>query len=379
MQHQDNAGLPQIERYETYLASDPDNGTLLGSVVDLCLAAGQPERAEKHVRVALTRKGQDPYLLSILGHTLLAQQHWQSATELFEALLARYPDAGLAYNFSLGCLWLGRWHEGWQALAPYVEGSAVRPAAASVTLALRLLHRLGELGHARTLIQHFNDLLSQDAAFLGAASAVCLDGGDLEQALLLSEASLAHGRTVEALVVAGSIALARTDVDAAVPLFQEALAASGTEARAWAGLGMASMLRKDLPAAQLQFEKAVHYMPSHIGTWHLLAWARLYGGFLASATSAFQSALDLDHNFGESHGGMAVVQATAGQRSAAEASIARAIGLDNECLSARYAQMLLNGELHDSDRFHALAMRLLFSRGGTFGRSIGDIVQSYQD
>jgi tetratricopeptide (TPR) repeat protein len=378
MQTQPNAGLQQLQRYETYLASDPDNGSLLDSVVQLCLAEGQPQRAESHVRAALARKDGDPYLRSMLGHTLLAQQQWEPATELFGALLLQYPDGGLAYNFALGCLWLGRWQEGWQALLPYVETSGAEPAAAAVTLALRLLHRLGELERAGLLVQRFRDAQGQDAAFLGAASAVCLDNGDLEQAAALSEASLAHGRTVEALVVAGSVALARTEVDVAVPLFQEALATSGNEARAWAGLGMASMLRKDLVAAQIQLEKAVHYMPGHIGTWHLLAWARLYGGYLAGATSAFQTALDLDRNFGESHGGMAVVQAMAGQRAAAEASIARALGLDSESLSARYAQMLLDGDLHDADRFRTLAMRLLFSRAGTFGRSLGEIVQSYQ-
>lgn len=378
MQPKDIAGLPQLERYEAYLASDPDNGALLGSVVDLCLAAGQPQRAENHVRTALVRKEGDPYLRSMLGHTLLAQQQWQAATDLFEALLAQYPDGSLAYNFGLGCLWTGRWQEGWQALAPYVEASNVQPGAAAATLALRLLHRLGEFDRAGALVERVKDVLAKDAAFLGAASAMYLDDGNLEQAAALSEASLAHGRTVEALVVAGSVALARPEVDVAVPLFLEALASSGSEARAWAGLGMASMLRKDLPAAQLQLEKAVHYMPGHIGTWHLLAWARLYGGDVAGATSAFQTALDLDHNFGESHGGMAVVQAMAGQRLAAEASIARAVGLDRESLSARYAQMLLDGELHDADRFRTLAMRLLFSRTGTFGRSMGEIVQSFQ-
>lgn len=378
MQPQPNDRRQQLERHEAYLASDPDNGTLLGAVVDLCLACGLAPRAEQHVRSALERKPGAPLLRSMLGHTLLAQQQWQPATELFEGLLAQFADAGLAYNFGLGCLWLGRWQEGWQALAPYVEAEQATPAAAAVTLALRLLHRLGDLERASALVQRYGEVLAQEPAFLGAASAVRLDDGDLEQAAALSEAALAHGRTLEALVVAGSVALARTDEDAAVPLFEEALAANGREARAWSGLGMASMLRGDLAGAQAQLEKAVHFMPEHIGTWHLLAWARLYQGDLAGATATFQTALDLDRNFGESHGGMAVVQAMAGQRAEAEASIARALGLDRDSLSARYAQMALNGDLQDMERFRTLAMRLLSSRSGAFGRSMGEIVQSYQ-
>lgn len=379
MQPQDTDQLLRLERNEGYLASDPGNGTLLATVVDLCLAAGQPQRAEQHVRAALGRQPGDPYLRSMLGHTLLAQRQWAAATELFGVLLAEYPDAGLAYNFGLGCLWLGRWQEGWQALSPYVEGPGAAPAAAAVSLALRLLHRLGELEKASALVERFKAVLAQEPDFLGSASAVCLDHGNLEQAAELSGKALAYGRPIEALVVAASVALARTDEKAAVPLFEEALAANGREARAWAGLGMASMLRKDLGRAQQQLEQAVHYMPGHIGTWHLLAWARLYSGNLEGATAAFQTALDLDRNFGESHGGMAVVQAMAGQREQAEASIARALGLDRDSLSARYAQMALNGDLQDPQRFHTLAMRLLSSRAGSFGRSMGEIVQSFQD
>jgi flagellar biosynthetic protein FliQ len=312
MQPQDPAQLQQLERNEGYLIGDPGNLALLGAVVDLCLAAGQPQRAESHVRSALEQQADDPYLQAMLGNTLLAQQQWAAAADVFGQLLASHKDAGLAYNFGLACLWLGRWQEGWQALAPYVQAEAANPGPAAVTLALRLLHRLGDLAAARDLLQRYRDAMGQAPAFLGAASAVCLDDGDLEQAEALSVASLANGRNVEALVVAGSVALARTDSIAAVPLFEEALAVNHNEARAWAGLGMASMLRQDLAAAQGQLEKAVHFMPGHIGTWHLLGWARLYRGDLVGATTAFNTALELDRNFGESHGGMAVVQAMAG-------------------------------------------------------------------
>jgi len=378
MQHQEMPQLERLERHEGYLATDPDNLSLLETVVDLCLSAGLPQRAETHVRAALERHAGAPGLLAMLGNTMLAQQQWEAAAEIFGDLLARFADGGLAYNFALACLFLGRWQEGWQALAPYVEAEGATPAPGAVTIALRLLHRLGDLDKASALVQRYREAFSQAPAFLGAASAVRLDDGDLEQAEALSTAALACGRNVEALVVAGSVALARTDNDAAVPLFEEALASSATEARAWAGLGMASMLRRDLKSAQQQLEKAVHFMPGHIGTWHLLAWARLYSNDLAGATAAFETALGLDRNFGESHGGMAVVQAMAGQRAEAEASIARALGLDRDNLSARYARMALDGDLQDPARFHALAMRLLSMREGTFGRSMGDIVQSYQ-
>jgi Flp pilus assembly protein TadD len=115
-------------------------------------------------------------------------------------------------------------------------------------------------------------------------------------------------------------------------------------------------------------------MPSHIGTWHLLGWSRILGRELDGARSAFDTALGLDRNFGESHGGMAVVLALQGQREQAEAAIERALGLDRDSLAARYAQMVLSGQTEDPERFRQLARRLMQTRQGAFGRTLSDLI-----
>ncbi|SFV16624.1 tetratricopeptide repeat protein [Pseudoduganella namucuonensis] len=373
---QDQAALAQqLERNEGYLAVDPGNRPLLATVLDLCLAAGQHERAEAHARKALEATPEDPYLRARLGNILLADRQWEAAAALFEGLLAQYADAGLAYNLAYACLWLGRHEQGWTALAPHVADAGA--GAEAVTLALRLLHHLGELDQAVALAATHLEHCREAPAFLGAASAVHLDAGDIGQADQLSAAALARGRTMEALVVGGSVALARTDSAAAAALLREALERNPEEGRAWSGLGLASLLQQDLSAALPQLEKAVRYLPGHIGTWHVLGWARIFSGDPAGAEAAFRTALDLDRNFGESHGGMAVVQALAGRREEAQASIDRALGLDKQSLSARYAQMALAGELADPVRFRALAMRVLAGRAAPFGGSLADVMQSH--
>lgn len=374
-QQEADALAQQLERNEGYLAVDPGNPQLRATVIDLCLAAGQAARAAQHARDGLAMEPANPYLQARLGNALLAQRDWNGAAALFESLLAQFADAGLAYNFAYACLWLG-WHQrGWDALAPYAANGALD--AAGATLAVRLLHHLGEPEQAAELAAAHMPRCQEDAAFLGAASAAWLDADDMEQADRLSTAALERGRTMEALVVAGSVALARTDTATAASLLNEALERNPEEGRAWSGLGLASLLRQDLPAARTQLENAVRYLPGHIGTWHVLGWARIFSGDMAGAEAAFQSALDLDRNFGDSHGGLAVVQALTGRRDAAQASIDRALGLDKQSLSARYAQMALAGELEDQQRFRALAMRILSGRPGAFGRSMGELVQAY--
>ena len=153
------------------------------------------------------------------------------------------------------------------------------------------------------------------------------------------------------------------------------LAKKPDEGRSWSGLGMASLLQRDLAGAAVQLEQAVKFMPKHIGTWHALGWCRLFAGDQNGAAQAFETALGLDRNFGESHGGMAVVAAIRGERAAAEGSIDRAMRLDPQGLSARYAQMVLSGQTSDPERFRAIAHRLMSSHKTLSGEDLSTVVK----
>ncbi|MTV41470.1 tetratricopeptide repeat protein [Duganella radicis] len=376
--------MQQLERSEAYLAVDPDNKELLARVVDLSLAAADHARAERHALAALQRYPKDAYFLARLGQVYLAQQKWRAAEEVFAALSARYADINLAYNLAYALVWQQRHAEAYAALEPHL--AAPELTAPMLTLAVRALHHMGEGDRAITLGEARMERGRDDADFLSALSLVCLDAERLEQAEQLSDAAMtlrtqgadASAVPLEALVTAGSLALARADGDAATSRFQQVLARNPAEGRSWSGLGTASLLKRDNDAAQQQLEQAVKYMPGHIGSWHLLAWSRIFAGRLDKAQAAFQQALDLDRNFGDSHGGMAVVQAMQGAREQAQASIDRALGLDRDSLSARYAQMILAGQTEDPERFRALAMRLLSSRQAAFGRSVGELLEQYE-
>jgi tetratricopeptide (TPR) repeat protein len=378
-----NETMQQLERSEGYLAVDPANPELLARVIDLSLAAGQHERAARHVQAALERFPADAFFQARLGAVHLAGQRWADAAAVFEDLLARHADINLAYNLAYAYQWQGRHADAFGVMSAYSEAPELTPAMA--TLLVRTLHHLGEGARAIALAQARMARCQGDAVFLAATSLVCLDAGDLELAEQLSAAALALGEQqgpgqapLEALVVGGSLALARTDSDTAIARFQQVLAQNPREGRSWSGIGTASLLKRDLPAAQQQLGQAAALMPAHIGTWHLLGWSHILGRQLDAARAAFETALGLDRNFGESHGGMAVILALQGEREQAEAAIARAIGLDPEGLAARYAQMILSGQTEDPVRFRALAGRLLSSRQGAFGQNLGELLEKYE-
>jgi tetratricopeptide (TPR) repeat protein len=373
--------VQQLERTEGYLAVDPENKELLARVIDLSLAAADYARAERHAQAALQRYPEDAYFQARLGQVYLAQQNWTAAEATFAPLAARYGDINLAYNLAYALLWQRRHVDAYAALAPHLTSPEL--TADMLTLAVRALHHQGEADRAIALGEQHMDLGRNDAEFLSALSLACVDADRLEQAEQLSQAALALAPDsaavpLEALVTAGSLALARADSDTAIAHFNQALARNPAEGRSWSGLGTASLLKRDSGAAQQQLEQAVKYLPGHIGSWHLLAWSRIFAGDLDKARAAFQQALELDRNFGDSHGGLAVVQALQGERALAQASIDRALGLDRDSLSARYAQMILAGQTEDPVRFRALALRLLSSRQVAFGASMADVLERYE-
>ena len=380
MQQQDSrlaAALGQLERTETYLAADPGNQHLLAAAVDQSLAAQQPERAARHAENAVERYPDDDFLRARLGNARLAQERWSDAADLFDALLARHADAALAYGAAYARYRQGLYQAAHDVLAPFAPQADLFPVA--TTLLVRLLHLLGDPEGALALAQAHRGHCGGDASFLAAASLAALDSGELELARELSEAALAgEQRPAEALVTAGSLALATMDDAGAERLLNEVLATRPEEGRAWSALGMATLLRRDLPTARKQLETALRFMPGHIGTWHSFGWCCLFAGDRAGALEAFNTALELDRNFGESHGGRAVVQALDGQREAAQASIERALRLDPQSLSARYAQMVLGGQTEDPQRFRQLALRIMQSRQGAFGQKLSDLMEAYE-
>ncbi|MED5595862.1 tetratricopeptide repeat protein [Janthinobacterium sp. P210006] len=366
----------RLERTEQYLKSDPGNRNLLATVIDQCLELGRLEAAAGHADAALARFPEDAVFQSLRGNILMAQQRWDDAAAVFAPLLAVHADMHLAYNLAYCYFWLARYADAAQALAPFGSAAGLWPEA--VTLLLRVLHHAGRLDEAVALAVAQEAHCSADRHFLSVASLVYMDAGDAIQAERLSLAALTDPvPPLEALMVNGSMALARFDAAAAMERFEQVIARHPQEGRSWAGLGMSSLLTHDLSAARTQLEQAVKLLPSHIGTWHLLGWCRLFEHDLAGARQVFEHALAMDRNFGESHGALAVVQAQLGEREPAAHSIERALRLDPHGLSARYAQMILAGETVDPHAFRQLAFRLLSSKAGIFDDDLGKVVQAH--
>lgn len=387
-----SAARQRLDRLDGFLREDPSNNALLIDAFETALSCGEWERARFHLRHGQTLLDEPLAWRLREGDFWLAQQRYDEALEVLEALAKTpAPPPGLIevllHNLAFIELRRGRYADCVNRLAPMLEadqglgpGADGRPPVTNRALQqvwLRALHHDGQLDRAMDWARKAEQLNSLDVQAAGVASLIAVDASDFAAAQRWSAASLNDGspadHPVESLVSQASIALAARDAGRAIQFADAALKRQPEDGRAWSMRGFAALLANDLPGARAAFLKAVAAMPQHIGTWHGLGWTQIVQGDLAAAHSSFNTALALDRNFAESHGGLAVVLALQSKREMAAEHAELALRLDRANLSGRYAQALLSGEVKDASEVQRFARRLLGGRVGPLGGDMGDI------
>ena len=372
----DHPAQARLARLANYLARDPDNLSLRADIFDTALSAGVFDEAQRQAVWALTRNPADFAWRHRLVLLDMAREEWDEA----RALLASLESEGLGgpvvrYNLAYVDFAQGRFADAEAKLAPLVD-DAIEQVPEGLAVLVSCQHRRGAPDEAiATFSRHAPRLQAVSAAALGAASLAAIDADAASAAAAWADqALLGDPRQAEARVAKATLLLGLRDAAGALALLSDVLARKPRDGRALSTTAMAEMLAGRMPAARLLFERAVEAMPGHIGTWLGYGWCQLFMKDTAGARAAFERALALDANFGESHGAMAVVEALESHEEAARAAIRRARGLDPRGLGAAYAQGLLDGETQDTERFLALAQRSLARHTLPDGRSLSEAV-----
>jgi tetratricopeptide (TPR) repeat protein len=330
----------RLERLRVLLEQDPKNKGLLAQCADVALELGLARDAQGWIERALERAPGDPHLGARLASVKLALGDAKGALELLEPLAkAHQSSTALRYNLGYALVHAGRHAEAKDVLLQVVE----QPDAPGGTrhLLVRALHYLGEVKPAIEQALKHAETRPGDAAMAGMLGLLYLDANDFAAARRWSEKALAlQPLNLDALLASGSVALGDEDEDRAKETFERAAKASPANGRAWLGLGLAQMMKFDVPGARKHFEQALANMPEHIGTWHALAWCQIMGQDLPGAQASFERALAIDHNFGETHGGLGVLAAFQGKWEEARHHAKRALALDPQSFSGRLVHVL---------------------------------------
>jgi len=335
------AASTRLASLRRFLEAEPGNDRLRRDVVNTAVAAGEFEYLRTLAEGRLADSPGDAEAQFDRATALMGLRDFAGALEALKPLDATIP--GVRANTALCHFFLEQYA---QAL-PYFKASYDAGDRGPQTLRYFLLslHHAGELDSAPEIINANESVFAANALLAGHASTVFQDLNDEGNAAKWAQVALARDPdNVDALVVSGTLRAAALDVNHAKAAFERALALAPQNGRAWLGLGSLALLTQDFERAGEQLDHAVEYMPTHVGSWHALAWNQYFMGKVDEAGKSFEHALVLNRNFSESHGGVAVIAATRGDRAAAERAIEVAERLDPHCNTSKFARALLAGQ-----------------------------------
>jgi tetratricopeptide (TPR) repeat protein len=175
-------------------------------------------------------------------------------------------------------------------------------------------------------------------SLMAALSALALDAGNSE---LAARYAAQAGTQAESQAVLGLIALGEYRTGPSMALFDQALKQEPENPRALLGKGLALLVSQDTQGATQALDKGAALFARHIGSWIAAGWAHFTCGDTVTARARFETALALDENFAESHGGLAVLDAIDGNIESARKRCDVALRLDRACMSAALAKSML--------------------------------------
>jgi tetratricopeptide (TPR) repeat protein len=365
----------QLNRYRAFYDQDPDNQHILSQLVDIETQLGEFDEAKIHLAHGLKLWPDEPALRFRDATIKLATGDAIEASDILKGLLKEGVDnAAVRYNLGYACLSTGD-IEYANAMFESIDAQEVELPELPL-MQSRTLHHLGQLDDAIAKAEDYLSRHPDSGEALGILALLHLDNEEYASAKKLAlNAYAVDSDNREALITLGSVALEELEPAEAQKFFSQTTKKYPTSGRAWAGTGMMHMMVHDLDKAQVALETSVKYMPNHIGTWHALAWCQIVQGDLEGAQDSFNQANSIDHNFGETHGGLAVIAALRGDWETADRGSKVALRLDPESFAGRFAQSLAL-ERKDPQAAQALIEKMLTSSPTLSGQSLQAIVST---
>ncbi len=330
----------QIQRYTNFLAADPDNITLLMNLGQLCHQAGDFDTAEAHFKRVLSLQPEHPTATSQLANVRISQHRFAEAETLLRSLAdAARDEPVLQYNLGMALYYQEKFDDALAGFQAASEAGVESPQ--NLAYRAHCLHAQGKFSDALALAsesarQAPGERINSYVALLQ------MDNGDLQTADRLARDVLEEfPENVDANIVAGTYCLQQQDIERALRYLEQSLKGEPSNARGWQGLGLVRMYEQDFAGAIEAFKTSLEYHPRNTGTLVTLGWACIGHDDLPAAEAAFRQALEIDRNFGEAHGGLAVVFALTKREDQAKETIKKARGLNKGGFGAMFAQTIL--------------------------------------
>jgi len=349
----------RLTRMAGFLARDPGNARLLQEVLSLVIASGDLQQIRQWIGHLEKNPVEDSAIWALMAHLQLLNRNFAAASEYGDrAIKAGASHPAILLNTAYGHFYSGHYDTCAATLATLTE----KNDASSVALLLhaRALHHMEASDPAEQLVTRTLQSEPGNVEAIGLLALLHHERDSHHDALKLAHEALAQNPSqLDALLACGAVHVEQGHMEAARKTWLHTVSLHPTCGRAWLGLAQVAFNALEFSDAEAHLKTAVTYMPDHIGTWHLLAWIYIIRKDSNQARSALMSSYALDRSFAETHGGLAVVDALDGKHATAQLGIRRALKLKPDCMSARYAEMLMLQNAGKIEEARALTQQVL--------------------
>lgn len=358
---------PRLERLLSFLKHDPDNERLRSDAASIAL----DERQFALATELLDNADGSPMLLNLKGLKAIVCEQFEEAATIFEKLRSHGEDnPAIRFNLAWARAMLGSFEETVALLDEESVGVSPRGPA----LKIEALHHLGRheegLARGQILAEHYPD----NQALMGALAALAMDAGELA---LAQDYATRAGDTPEGLAARGMFMLDEGDAADALVLFDRALTQKPRSARAWIGRGLGLLATDRAAEAAEAIEQGAQLFEDHLGSWIAAGWGYFTNKDYPKARQCFERARDIDPNFAESHGGLAVLDVMDGALESATRNCEIALRLDRACLGGALAKSMLlerEGKSAAAQKIRDLALSLPV---GSDGKTISEALARF--
>ncbi len=358
----------RVDQLLTWLETDPRNTTLLAEAAEAALTERRPDLAADLLGRYAAIAPLPPRELNLQGLAALQSGDHPRAAEIFRTLFeAGSDDVGVRFNLA----WAHAVMKDHAGALELLDEASARALPQAAMLHIQLLHELGDLDRAAELAHLYVELHPKHRGLMAAVSVLALDVEDEE---LAARCARQAGDHPDALAALGTLALGEERATEALDMFDQALGRNPQVPRAWVGRGLAKLLTGQTEGAPADIDKGAEMFGDHLGSWIAAGWAHFVNRDLASARARFETALQLDPNFAESHGSLAVLDLLDGRPEEARQRSEVALRLDRHCYSAALARTLLASSAGDQEgarRIFDLAVNTpVDDQGRTIGQAL---------
>lgn len=339
--------VAKIDRLLAFWQQDKSNITLLSDICDAICHSGDSQRLFDIVNLIPSDIKNSPEVVGLLGWAFLRLSRFDDAAGYFNQLA---DNSSVRVNGLATILYFQRQFKEAQALLnTFLSQNEHMAFPTLVILQARCSYFLGDLDSGYNLLETIKaDNPAIEAERLGLLAMLCVDMllmPDAEEAA--NQALKLNNRNHDALLAMASVLMHSTEYSNAKGLVEKGKQWFPRSGRFWLLDAQIRMFETNIADAKVSASTAVEFMPDHIGSWHIKAWTELLQNQFSDALNSFDSALSLNRNFAESHGGKAVALFQLGQIEEATKCTQVALRLDPNCVTGAYALSLqerINGD-----------------------------------